>query len=109
MPSREFDDLLAHVGMKILDQRPAQRLPNGQTILGALAIDRSLDLKQCVGPMRSRCGVIQPGASSREDIPDDFRGYVRGWIDGEFSMFRPSVRTECVNHRQAFSGLKEAS
>jgi len=37
MPTREFDDLLAHVGMKILDQRPAQLLPNGQTILGVLA------------------------------------------------------------------------
>jgi hypothetical protein len=45
----------------------------------------------------------------REDVPDDFRDYVRGWIKGEFSMFRPSVRTEYVNHRQAFSGLKEAS
>src|ERR1700730_10038780 len=51
MPTREVDDLLPHVGMKILDQRPAQLLPNGQTILGALAIDRSLDLKQRVDPM----------------------------------------------------------
>ena len=50
MPTRELDDLLAHVGVKILSQRPAQRLPNGQTILGALAIDRSLDLKQHVDP-----------------------------------------------------------
>jgi hypothetical protein len=46
---------------------------------------------------------------SRTDISDDFRDYVRDWIEGEFSMFRPSVRTEYVNHRQAFSGLKEAS
>ena len=37
MPTREFDDLLAHAGMKILDQRPAQLLPNGQTILGVLS------------------------------------------------------------------------
>src|SRR5665647_3266745 len=44
MPTRELDDLLAHIGVKILGQRPAQRLPNGQTLLGALAIDRSLDL-----------------------------------------------------------------
>src|ERR1700681_2288834 len=48
--TREFDDLLAHVGVKILDQRPAQRLPDDQTLFGALARDRSLDLKQRVDP-----------------------------------------------------------
>jgi len=46
----EFGKLFPHVGVKILDQRPAQRLPNGQALFGALAIDRSLELKQHVDP-----------------------------------------------------------
>src|SRR6266852_5090595 len=50
VPTGEFGKLFPHVGVKILDQRPAQRLPNGQTLFGALAIDRSFDLKQRVDP-----------------------------------------------------------
>src|SRR5450631_2817451 len=50
VPTGELGDLLAHVGVKILDQWPAQRSPDDQTFLGALAIDRSLNLKQRVDP-----------------------------------------------------------
>ena len=50
VPARELGKLLAHIDLKLLDQRPAQRLPNVQTLLGTLAIDRSLDLEQRIDP-----------------------------------------------------------
>jgi hypothetical protein len=44
VPTGEFGKLFPHAGVKILAQWPAQRLSSGQTILGVLAIDRSLYL-----------------------------------------------------------------
>ena len=44
----ELGELRAHIDMKIVDQWPAQRLADGQALLGALAIDGSLDLEQRV-------------------------------------------------------------
>jgi hypothetical protein len=72
-------------------------------------VKRAEQLGMCPSLRKSEADDVLRVFLGREDIPDDFRDYVRGWIDGEFSMFRPSVRTEYVNHRQAFSGLKEAS
>src|SRR6202048_1505241 len=35
VPTGELGELFAHVGVKILGQRPAQRSPNGQTLFDA--------------------------------------------------------------------------
>src|ERR1700694_4431686 len=48
MPASEPSELRTHIGMKILDQWPARYLPGGQALLGAFAIDGSLDLEQRV-------------------------------------------------------------
>ena len=72
-------------------------------------VKRAEQLGMCASLRKSEADDLLHAFLGREDVPDDFRNYVRGWIKGEFSMFRPSVRTEYVNHRQAFSGLKEAS
>jgi hypothetical protein len=53
-----------HIGVKILAQWPAQRLSSGQTILGVLAIDRSLYLKQRVDPTYDLDGAIGDNAIS---------------------------------------------
>lgn len=42
--------MLSHIDLKILDDRPAQRSPNIQTLQRTLAIDRPLDLEQRVDP-----------------------------------------------------------
>jgi hypothetical protein len=46
VPASEPSDLRTHIDMKIVDQWLAQHLPDGQALLGALAIDGSLDLEQ---------------------------------------------------------------
>lgn len=48
--ARQFGELFAHVDLKVLDQRPAQRLPHLKTLLGSPSIDRALDLEQRIGP-----------------------------------------------------------
>ena len=48
VPTSEPSDLRTHIDMKIVDQWPAQHLPDGQAFLGALAVDGSLDLEQRV-------------------------------------------------------------
>ena len=40
--------MLAHIGLEIVDQRPAQVSSNRQALLGALAVDGALDLEQRV-------------------------------------------------------------
>ena len=45
---REPSELRAHIGMEIVDQGAAQRMARGQALLGALAVDRSLDREQRV-------------------------------------------------------------
>lgn len=48
--TRQFGELFAHVDLKVLDQRPAQRLSHLKTLLGALAIDGAFDLEQRIDP-----------------------------------------------------------
>ena len=49
VPTRQLRRLLAHIGQaRLLDQCPALRSADGQALLGALAIDRALDLEQSV-------------------------------------------------------------
>ncbi|MCS3893288.1 GTPase SAR1 family protein [Bradyrhizobium japonicum USDA 38] len=43
--------------------------------------------------------------ADRQDIDGRMREFILGWIEEQHAMFRPSVRTEYVSHRQAFSGL----
>jgi hypothetical protein len=44
----ELGALLAHIGFQIGDERRALRLANSLSLVGALAIDRALDLEQGV-------------------------------------------------------------
>ena len=48
VPAGEPSELRAHIGMEIVDQRPAQRAAHCQAFFGALSIDGSLDLEQGV-------------------------------------------------------------
>jgi hypothetical protein len=48
MSARQPGHLLAHIGFESIDQRPARGSKNGQALLGALAVDRALDLEQRV-------------------------------------------------------------
>ena len=48
VPARELRELRAQVDVKILDQRPAHSSPRSHPFLGALAIDRALDLEHRV-------------------------------------------------------------
>lgn len=50
MPAREFGKLLVHIAVQCIDQRPALRLSDGQTLLRTLAIDGALDFEQGVDP-----------------------------------------------------------
>ena len=47
-PRASLASLLAQIGMEIVDQGPAQRLPHRQALFGALAVDRALNLEQRV-------------------------------------------------------------
>ena len=48
--TRQFGELFAHVDLKVLDQRPAQRLSHLKTLFGAPSIDGALDLEQRIDP-----------------------------------------------------------
>ena len=72
MPTRQLRRLLAHIGHKIVDQCPALRSADGQALLGALAIDFALDLKQRVdaahdldGDRRERNLGLSAGLAAR--------------------------------------------
>src|SRR3954451_12902775 len=43
VPASEPSDLRTHIDLKIVDQWPAQHLPDGQAFHGALAVDGSLN------------------------------------------------------------------
>jgi hypothetical protein len=50
VPAGQFGELLTHVELKVLDEGPAQRLPNLKAFLGTPAIDAALDLEQHIDP-----------------------------------------------------------
>jgi hypothetical protein len=59
-----------------------------------------------VSPPKHRVDILLRSFANRRDISESMREYVLGWIEGEHSMFRPSVKTDYVSYKQAFSGLK---
>lgn len=78
---------------------------NGQESEAAM---QALRLGLPVSPAKDEADRILRIFVDRQDIDRNMREFALGWIEGEHSMFRPSVRTEYVGHRQTFSGLNRS-
>ncbi len=59
------------------------------------------------GPQRDVADALLGEVSRRPDVPADFREYVDDWTSRRQRMFAPTTRTEYLDHKQAFSGLKD--
>jgi len=73
-PRDQLGELLPHIDLKVLDQRPGQRLPNLNAFLGTPAIDGALDLEQRIDPPhdldrngRERDLLLAGGLATRMD------------------------------------------
>ena len=84
VPTGQLGELLPHIDLKVLDQRPGQRLPNLNAFLGTPAIDGALDLEQRIDPPhdldrngRERDLLLAGGLATRMDptrrFPDQSR------------------------------------
>src|SRR5262249_37187509 len=88
----ELADRLAIVPTSATDELPVQKAKT----LGILP-----------GPQMDVACALLNEVSCRTDIASDFRTYIREWLSRKQRVFAPTARTEYLDHKQAFSGLKE--
>jgi hypothetical protein len=61
VPAGQSSKLLTPIDLKVLDQGPAQRLPNLEAFLGIPAIDGALDLEQHIDPTTTSIAIGDMG------------------------------------------------
>jgi hypothetical protein len=71
------------------------------------ATKKAKELGGLLGPRKDIAYALLTEVSSRADMPAELRSYIDDWKAGRQRMFAPTTRTEYVDHKQAFAGLKE--
>jgi hypothetical protein len=72
------------------------------------AVRRAKTLGIFPGPQSDLVYTLVGRVADRSDLSAEFRRYINDWRSKKQRMFAPTTRTEYLDHKLAFAGLKES-